>query len=489
MGTRTGIVSCAVDNRCPQNDPNMEYQRAKLTKPAKAIPTNHKCACGRIAGLDGECAECHRKRLAFQRRTTSHSEPSTAPPIVREVLHLPGRSLDSATRAFMEPRFGHDFGQVRVHTDAKAAESARAVNALAYTVRRDIFFANSQYDLGPTAGDGILAHELAHVVQQRGEPIAAGETLKMGAPEPCERQADAAARAIRGGLRPARVDLRAGTSVMLLTPEQFRTQLGATQDQKTAIDALFTNTAFLELWNYARDCPATPQRDLGPLTLKVTPGLKIGGVERFGGYSSFGRRLEINPTKPEHTSNPAELVDTIAHELIHAVDEIQADCVKAGAKASPLAGAATAHPPLRSDVAGTAEEAKLMRELGPGASNPCEEFIDINKAAQHMVIQIIKSNIKVAKVGRPTITFVNEILRTNPQAMSEYVKCRDAACANPVAADRSKAVASCSANILARYMPPVPAVSRPVPERPKFGPLYQPRRDFREKIIQSAEEL
>jgi hypothetical protein len=468
----------------------MEYQRAKLTKPAKAIPTNHKCACGRIAGLDGECAECHRKRLAFQRRTTSHSEPSTAPPIVREALHLPGRSLDSATRAFMEPRFGHDFGQVRVHTDAKAAKAARAMNALAYTVGRDIFFANSQYDLGPTAGDGILAHELAHVVQQKGERIAAGETLEMGAPEPCERQADAAARAIRGGLRPARVDLRAGTSVMLLTPEQFRTQLGATPDQKTAIDALFTNTAFLDLWNYMKDCPTTPKKDLGPLTLKVTPGLKIGGAERFGGYSPMGRRLEINPTKPEHTSNPAELVDTIAHELIHAVDDIQADCVKAGAKAAPLAGAATVlHPPSRSEVAGTPEEQKLMRDLGPGASNPCEEFIDINKAAQQMIIQIIKSNIKVAKVGRPTLVFVNEILRTNPQAMSEYVKCRDAACANPVAADRSKAVAACSANILARYMPPEPAVNPPVPERPKFGPLYQPRRDFREKIIQSAEEL
>ena len=62
------------------------------------------------------------------------------PPIVHEVLHSPGQPLDPATRAFMEPRFGHDFSTVRVHTDARAAASARTVNALAYTVGRDVVF-------------------------------------------------------------------------------------------------------------------------------------------------------------------------------------------------------------------------------------------------------------------------------------------------------------------------------------------------------------
>jgi outer membrane protein OmpA-like peptidoglycan-associated protein len=95
-----------------------------------------------------------------------------------------------------------------------------------------------------------------------------------------------------------------------------------------------------------------------------------------------------------------------------------------------------------------------MVELGPGASNPCEEFIDINAAAQQMIIQILAENIQISRVGRPTITFVNEILRRNPAAMSAYEACRGAACAKPTADERRRAVARCSAEIIGRFMPP-----------------------------------
>lgn len=88
------------------------------------------------------------------------------PQIIHDVLRSPGQPLDAETRAFMEPRFGHDFGQVRVHTDAKAAESARAVNALAYTVGRDVVLGTSQYAPGNPSGRQLLAHEMAHVLQQ-----------------------------------------------------------------------------------------------------------------------------------------------------------------------------------------------------------------------------------------------------------------------------------------------------------------------------------
>jgi hypothetical protein len=67
----------------------------------------------------------------------------------------------------MEPRFGHDFGNVRVHTDAKAAKSAKAVNALAYTVGRDVVFGAGQYAPRSSTGQMLLAHELTHVRQQR----------------------------------------------------------------------------------------------------------------------------------------------------------------------------------------------------------------------------------------------------------------------------------------------------------------------------------
>jgi hypothetical protein len=71
----------------------------------------------------------------------------------------------------MEPRFGHDFSQVRVHTDTRAAESARAANALAYTVGSNVVFGAGQYALGTTKGRNLLAHELTHTVQQGFAPI------------------------------------------------------------------------------------------------------------------------------------------------------------------------------------------------------------------------------------------------------------------------------------------------------------------------------
>ena len=89
-------------------------------------------------------------------------------PGVNEVLKSPGRPLDVDTRAFMEPRFGHNFSQVRVHTDSRAAESARAVDSLAYTIGSDIVFGANLYSPELAHGRQLLAHELAHVVQQSG---------------------------------------------------------------------------------------------------------------------------------------------------------------------------------------------------------------------------------------------------------------------------------------------------------------------------------
>jgi len=77
-----------------------------------------------------------------------------------------GRPLDRMTRDFMEPRFGHDFSGVRVHTGAEAARSARSVNARAYTVGHDIVFGDGEYSPETAAGQRLLAHELTHTIQQ-----------------------------------------------------------------------------------------------------------------------------------------------------------------------------------------------------------------------------------------------------------------------------------------------------------------------------------
>jgi len=82
-------------------------------------------------------------------------------------LNSPRQPLDTATRAFMEPRLGHDFSRVRVHADSMASESARALHARAYTVGRNIVFAREQYVPGSAASNRLLAHELTHVVQQQ----------------------------------------------------------------------------------------------------------------------------------------------------------------------------------------------------------------------------------------------------------------------------------------------------------------------------------
>ena len=117
--------------------------------------------------LQRRCGDCRKKRLTMQRSALDNTETSGVPSIVHEVLNSPGQPLDRGTRAFMEPRFGHDFSKVRVHTDAKAAESARAVNAQAYTVGSDIVFGTGRYSANPD-GKRLLAHELTHVVQQSG---------------------------------------------------------------------------------------------------------------------------------------------------------------------------------------------------------------------------------------------------------------------------------------------------------------------------------
>ena len=103
-----------------------------------------------------------------QRRVTGVSQTgtATAPPIVHEVLASSGRPLDTATRAFFEPRFGHDFGNVRVHTDEKAAASARSVDAEAYTVGNNIVFGEGRYAPTGIAGRELIAHEMTHAVQQ-----------------------------------------------------------------------------------------------------------------------------------------------------------------------------------------------------------------------------------------------------------------------------------------------------------------------------------
>lgn len=118
-----------------------------------------------------KCDDCRKKRELIQRSPSGRAFSGDIPPVVNEVVSSPGHPLEHKTRAFMEQKLGHDFGKVRVHTDGKAAESAAGINALAYTAGTHIVFGAGHFSPGTMDGRKLLAHELAHVVQQsRGGP-------------------------------------------------------------------------------------------------------------------------------------------------------------------------------------------------------------------------------------------------------------------------------------------------------------------------------
>jgi hypothetical protein len=156
-----------------------------------------KCGCGAAHTQDEPCAACV-ARLSAGRGFNGDAEHDEAPGVVHEVLNRPGEPLDAQTRAYAEAQLGQDFSHVRIHRDGLAAESARAVDAAAYTVGRHIVFDAEQYAPQTERGRKLLAHELTHVAQQQG----ATETgpLQLGDPDSShEREADRVAEAVAGG--------------------------------------------------------------------------------------------------------------------------------------------------------------------------------------------------------------------------------------------------------------------------------------------------
>ena len=129
--------------------------------------------------LQRKCQKCGKKKKALQ-RAAIRPAPYSVPPIVQEVLRSPGQPLDPATRSFMEPPFGHDFSHVQVHTDSKASQSARSINADAYTAGHDIVFDAIRFAPGTQERQRLIAHELAHVVQQSQNVISRMQPVFVG---------------------------------------------------------------------------------------------------------------------------------------------------------------------------------------------------------------------------------------------------------------------------------------------------------------------
>ena len=143
-----------------ESEEHLQRMEDEEEEPVQLKPT-------REFDVQRKCSHCEEEEEKVQMK----GEPTagrgmTAPSIVHSVINSGGRSLDKSTRSFMESRFGYDFGNVQIHNDSLAHKSSKDINALAYTHRNHVVFGAGQYQPNTNSGKQLLAHELAHVVQQ-----------------------------------------------------------------------------------------------------------------------------------------------------------------------------------------------------------------------------------------------------------------------------------------------------------------------------------
>jgi Domain of unknown function (DUF4157) len=180
-----------------QTDDPLEHEADRIADQVMRMPAPKVAATSAPPQISRKCTECgEEENLQKKEAGSTEAKVSEAPASVHQALRSPGQPLDAATRAYFEPRFGQDFSTVRVHSDSAARQSARAINANAYTVRQNIVFGAGQFAPHQSFGRTLLAHELAHVVQQ-GRPEAPAASQGN-----CERGAEDAAGSIGSGNAP-----------------------------------------------------------------------------------------------------------------------------------------------------------------------------------------------------------------------------------------------------------------------------------------------
>jgi len=209
-----------------ESDPLVAPQRAHTRSNAAAESVSRSIA---DPGAASPAALLELQRLAgntsvsrlvapTDQEVASEDEASAASrsPVLDVVGKGGGAPLGDDLRSEMEGRLGADFGDVRVHRDATASESARAVDAHAYTVGNDVVFRSDRWAPDSEAGKHTLAHELTHVVQQRAGPVAGTETgdgIRLSDPaDSFERAADRNADAAMSAPEPAAGPSQSGSS-------------------------------------------------------------------------------------------------------------------------------------------------------------------------------------------------------------------------------------------------------------------------------------
>ncbi len=198
------------------NDP-LEHEADRVAEQVMRMPAPDVAMSSAPPQVSRKCDACEEEEKLQKKEAGPQAATGEAPASMDEVLGSPGQPLDAATRAYFEPRFGHDFSQVRVHTGPAAGQSARHVNAYAYTVGRNMVFDAGRFAPGTQEGRRLIAHELTHVVQQQSGPIPAEERVSRQTDEDDEEQKKQTATTSRqqsnaGGPAATKVTDDAGTA-------------------------------------------------------------------------------------------------------------------------------------------------------------------------------------------------------------------------------------------------------------------------------------
>jgi len=301
---RFGVLQrkCACGGTCPRcrgethiqpklaiNEPGDTYEQEadRIADRVMRMADPRLRASPALPGVQRKCAACEEEEKKSKLQTKrdpsdAGAATATAPPIVPEVLRSPGQPLDAETRAFMEPRFGQDFSRVRVHVDAKAAESARQVNALAYTVGDNVVFGGGQFAPASAAGQGLLAHELTHVVQQSGTFRPACVQRQVGSP--ASPAADVLSEEM---LRQIARELQKAMAGLDTDEDSIYSALsGRTQDQVDEIARVYQDM-------YKRDLQADLQHELSGSELKHLATLSPTTASRSGAAAATAGRADM----------------------------------------------------------------------------------------------------------------------------------------------------------------------------------------------------
>jgi Domain of unknown function (DUF4157) len=181
-----------------QDNDQLEHEADRAADQVMRMPAPDVSTTAAPPQISRKCAACEEEQNLQKKPAGPQAAAGEAPASVHEVLRSPGQPLDAATRAYFEPRFKYDFSAVRVHADAQATESARQISSLAYTVGTNVVFRSDTYAPDTPAGKGLLAHEMAHIVQQR--HATANGPLSLGRPGGlAEQEAELAANRVTAG--------------------------------------------------------------------------------------------------------------------------------------------------------------------------------------------------------------------------------------------------------------------------------------------------